>query len=155
MKLIDLVAGWFGSYARSTNEMELVATDDDPAGLRGGKTWRSGRGWNLFKISGNIVRDDGVHEEYGLIRFRLAPNEREGAIECVVRNEQGGETAIFYADAHGVHFGVPVHFPRRRIALQAEANGKLVCAEGAGNQPLIANRTDVGQWETFEEIEVS
>ena len=37
-----------------------------------------------------------------------------------------------------------------RAALVAKANGRLVCAENAGAQPLIANRTQVGPWETFE-----
>lgn len=39
-----------------------------------------------------------------------------------------------------------------KIALRSMANGKLVCAEGAGHQPLIANRDAVGDWETFELI---
>lgn len=32
------------------------------------------------------------------------------------------------------------------------ANGKFVCAEGEGNQPLIANREVPRRWETFEEM---
>jgi hypothetical protein len=70
----DLVKGWVGAY--DNNEVEIVATDDDPSALRGGKRWKKGQGWNLFKLSGNVVRDDGRHEEYALIRFRLAPNEK-------------------------------------------------------------------------------
>src|SRR5919197_5628474 len=42
----------------------------------------------------------------------------------------------------------------RRIALRSMANGKLVTAENAGNEPLIANRDAIGPWETFEEIVV-
>jgi hypothetical protein len=42
----------------------------------------------------------------------------------------------------------------RRIALRSLANGKIVCAEGGGEQPLIANRTDIGAWEQFELIEL-
>lgn len=40
------------------------------------------------------------------------------------------------------------------IALRSLANHRLVCAEGAGAQPLIANRDEIGQWEMFEQIEV-
>lgn len=39
-----------------------------------------------------------------------------------------------------------------KIALRSMANGKLVCAEGMGAQPLIANRDHPGSWETFEVI---
>jgi hypothetical protein len=36
-----------------------------------------------------------------------------------------------------------------KIALTA-CNGQFVCAEGGGGQELIANRADLGAWETFE-----
>lgn len=36
------------------------------------------------------------------------------------------------------------------IALRAHANGLLVTADNAGASPLIANRTAVGGWETFD-----
>ncbi len=36
------------------------------------------------------------------------------------------------------------------VALRAEVNGRYVCAEGGGAQPLVANRTAVGPWETFD-----
>lgn len=39
-----------------------------------------------------------------------------------------------------------------KIALRSMANGKLVCAEDNGKQPLIANRDNPGAWETFEVI---
>jgi hypothetical protein len=94
--------GCFRPYSRATNEMEGVAHDDDPFGLRLGKKWTSGDGWNLAKISGNIIRDDGVHEEYALIRFRLAPNEQDGAIEIVVRKGTE-EVPALYIDPSGVH----------------------------------------------------
>jgi type 1 glutamine amidotransferase len=35
------------------------------------------------------------------------------------------------------------------VALRSRANGQYVCAENAGNNPLIANRAAVGSWETF------
>lgn len=40
------------------------------------------------------------------------------------------------------------------IALRSLANGRIVCAEAGGDQPLIANRDGVGPWETFELIEL-
>lgn len=39
-----------------------------------------------------------------------------------------------------------------KIALKSMANGKFVCAEGAGNQPLIANREKADLWETFDVV---
>ncbi|WP_433363968.1 ThuA domain-containing protein [Actinoplanes sp. CA-142083] len=35
------------------------------------------------------------------------------------------------------------------VALRSKANGLYVCAENAGNNPLVANRAAVGSWETF------
>ncbi|HET8641995.1 MAG TPA: S8 family serine peptidase, partial [Pseudonocardiaceae bacterium] len=42
----------------------------------------------------------------------------------------------------------------RTVSLRAVANGNYVAAESAGAQPLIANRTAVGQWETFDMIDL-
>jgi hypothetical protein len=42
----------------------------------------------------------------------------------------------------------------RRVAIRSLANGRIVCAENGGNQPLIANRDGIGPWETFEIIEL-
>ena len=39
--------------------------------------------------------------------------------------------------------------PGTSVSLQAQANGKYVCADNAGTSPLIANRTAVGSYETF------
>ncbi len=39
------------------------------------------------------------------------------------------------------------------VALRARANGRLVCAENAGQSALIANRDAIGQWETFDLID--
>jgi parallel beta-helix repeat protein len=39
------------------------------------------------------------------------------------------------------------------ISLRAHANGKIVTADNAGAAPLIANRTAIGSWETFDELD--
>jgi hypothetical protein len=39
------------------------------------------------------------------------------------------------------------------ISLRAHANGDYVTADNAGASPLIANRTAIGQWESFDEID--
>jgi hypothetical protein len=39
------------------------------------------------------------------------------------------------------------------ISLRARINGRYVCADDAGAWPLIANRTAVGSWETFDVID--
>ncbi|MHA6763862.1 fascin domain-containing protein [Streptacidiphilus sp. PAMC 29251] len=40
------------------------------------------------------------------------------------------------------------------ISLKAHANGKYVTADNAGAAPLIANRTAIGSWESFDEIDL-
>ena len=39
------------------------------------------------------------------------------------------------------------------IALRSHANGKYVCAENGGNGPLIANRSQINAWETFQMVD--
>lgn len=39
------------------------------------------------------------------------------------------------------------------ISLKAHANGDYVTADNAGASPLIANRTAIGPWESFDEID--
>jgi len=43
--------------------------------------------------------------------------------------------------------------PTGVIALRAHANNQYVCAENAGALPLIANRTAIGSWETFDVLD--
>ncbi|MYS23824.1 xylan 1,4-beta-xylosidase, partial [Streptomyces sp. SID4948] len=38
------------------------------------------------------------------------------------------------------------------VSLRAHANGDIVTADNTGASPLIANRTAVGPWETFDLI---
>ncbi|HEY0805335.1 MAG TPA: glycoside hydrolase family 3 C-terminal domain-containing protein, partial [Pseudonocardiaceae bacterium] len=40
------------------------------------------------------------------------------------------------------------------ISLRAHANGNIVTADNAGASPLIANRTAIGPWEQFDEIDL-
>ena len=40
-----------------------------------------------------------------------------------------------------------------QAGLYALANGRYVTAEAAGAQPLIANRTSLGDWETFDLVD--
>jgi hypothetical protein len=35
------------------------------------------------------------------------------------------------------------------VALKSVANQRFVCAEDGGAKPLVANRTNIGLWETF------
>ena len=39
------------------------------------------------------------------------------------------------------------------ISLRAHANGRYVTAEDAGAKPLIANRTRIGAWERFDQVD--
>jgi hypothetical protein len=46
-----------------------------------------------------------------------------------------------------------VSAPTSVIALRSHANNGYVCAENAGAAPLIANRTAIGTWETFDVLD--
>ncbi|MFG2042948.1 hypothetical protein [Dactylosporangium sp. NPDC048998] len=43
--------------------------------------------------------------------------------------------------------------PQSSISLRSHANSRYVCADNAGSQPLIANRTAIGPWETFDVLD--
>ena len=43
--------------------------------------------------------------------------------------------------------------PGTTVSLKALANGEYVCADNAGTNALIANRTSVGQWESFQVVD--
>jgi len=47
----------------------------------------------------------------------------------------------------------PIVPATRVVSLRARANSRYVCAENAGAQPLIANRTAIGTWEQFDLID--
>lgn len=44
--------------------------------------------------------------------------------------------------------------PTSTVALRARANDRYVSADNAGSSPLIANRTGVGTWETFDLVDL-
>jgi hypothetical protein len=58
----------------------------------------------------------------------------------------------FSACQQGQMFQVLSAVPATPISLRAHANSKYVTADNAGASPLIANRTTIGPWETFDEI---
>ncbi|MFD0671139.1 glycoside hydrolase family 95-like protein [Cohnella sp. GCM10027633] len=68
-------------------------------------------------------------------------------IKIVSKNAQVAAIDAFkiYATTGG-GTGAPVG---QTIALRAMANNQIVCADNAGANPLIANRTAVGPWEQF------
>jgi hypothetical protein len=74
-------------------------------------------------------------------------------------------TALPFAPVTGTPAGAARHVGQRSIGLdgsaqhtspvvsfRAHANGDYVTAEAAGAQPLIANRTAIGPWESFDLI---
>lgn len=158
MKIAEFPWGYIGSY--DDNEVEIVSTIPDPPKVRlavqAGKVES-----NLGSVSFNLRRADGRHEEYGYVMGRLTADRQQGALYIGLRprgEQQSRE--VLYIDPDVLISRVPIRAPNltgsgglpRRIALRSLANGKLVCAENAGQQPLIANRDAAGQWEQFEVI---
>ena len=47
-------------------------------------------------------------------------------------------------------FGTGTTTPVTAVSLRAHANNRYVCADNTGTSPLIANRTSIGPWETFD-----
>lgn len=65
----------------------------------------------------------------------------------------GGGGALFNLQWLGFYGPAANLQPGTIVALEAVANGKFVCAENAGANPLIANRTSAGPWETFDVLD--
>ncbi|CAF3612941.1 unnamed protein product [Rotaria sp. Silwood1] len=57
-----------------------------------------------------------------------------------------------YDDNSAISGTVNTIITSKVIALRSNANGKFVCAENAGNSPLVANRDCASGWETFDLI---
>lgn len=62
-----------------------------------------------------------------------------------------GDQDVFSGDAAGLTrlAGAPP------VSLRAHANGQYVTAADAGSKPLIANRTAIGRWEQFDQIDLA
>jgi hypothetical protein len=170
MKIVDMIGGYFS--ATGLNEVTLVSTIDDPTKFRQGLKWVAGMGRSLGCWCWNFVRPDGVEEEMVLIQGKMT-EDREGNITkggefyLGLKAPNTGSTDDAMIDSlvatveRGFEFKLPISAPNlnggavvlpKKIALRSLANGKYVCAEGGGSQPLQANRNAVGPWEEFEVI---
>jgi GH25 family lysozyme M1 (1,4-beta-N-acetylmuramidase) len=61
-----------------------------------------------------------------------------------------GDQDVFNGDVAGLRRLVTT----TPVSLRAHANGRYVTAENAGTAPLIANRTAIGTWELFDQVDV-
>jgi PKD repeat protein len=85
-----------------------------------------------------------------------------GKVYFVARNPSGHTGAgalmnVNWTVFGGAGVGTPggsTNPPGTVISLKAHANGKYVTADNAGASPLIANRTTVGPWESFDETDL-
>lgn len=112
---------------------------------------------NLGAVSCNTRRVDGEQDERVTFGARSLGDGRWAFFVSVQYPGEQQVREVLLATSDGLYANVPikgeVRLPKT-IALRARANGKLVCAEGDGSQPLIANRDSVGEWEMFDVIVV-
>lgn len=162
-----LVSGFVGPTG--DNEVEVVSTKPDPPKIRLAVESDKVES-NLGSISFNTRRVDGsgTHDEMAYVMGRLTADKKGGAVYIAAAPAKGANCQeVFYIDNGTAIFRVPVQFLAgcsgcggggsmpRYVALRAVANNRLVCAEAAGEQPLIANRDAIGPWETFEVVPIS
>ncbi len=101
---------------------------------------------------GTVDQDTATHDPAHPTRF--LPSLHNGD-DWVHPNEAGLQAIANAVDLN--LFGAPggaTPSPSGVISLRAHANGQLVTAESAGAAPLIANRTAVGPWEQFDQIDL-
>ena len=112
----------------------------------------SGERRELANIKGARESAEGGSPIAGHLRIQLNDGEGGGDIHMARVVDLFHDHIRSYVPIYAPNLG-DAQFPSA-IALRARANGKLVCAEGDGSQPLIANRDAVGEWETFEVIAI-
>ena len=107
---------------------------------------------NLGMVSCNTERPDGELDEHVTFGARQLSDGRWAFFVSVRYPNEAEVKEVLLATSDGFYTNVPVKAIPKTIALRARANGKLVCADGAGSQPLIANRNFIGEWEMFDVI---
>lgn len=142
------------------NELNQDSLIDDAAAVRIG-------GPNGGKLSFDVKNPESSGRRE-IVLFTAGESDAYGAEFKIIILRKGGSTVdgdqvtVMEATAQGIEFRVPVKGlafagglqPGMKIALRSLANGRLVCAENAQGRPLLANRDEVGPWETFEVITV-
>lgn len=115
---------------------------------------------NIGAISCNTRRANGEQDEYVTFGARALSDGRWAFFVAVRYPGEQDVREVLLATSDGIYGNEPFKGsgsgiqPGDKIALRSMSNGKLVCAEGDGSQPLIANRDSVGEWETFEVVKV-
>ncbi len=92
---------------------------------------------------GVVDQDNATHDPANPIRFRPAYD----AGDHLHPNEAGLQAIADAVNLALFSASTPV------ISLRAHANGKYVTADNAGADPLIANRTAIGPWEQFDQLD--
>jgi len=110
-----------------------------------GQSWTPAGGWTISSIPANGTAELRELAFNALGATRLA-SELRHKDKLIARQEK----AIAASQGSTAATNQTVV----KIALKSVANGKLVCAEDGGGKALIANRTVVGPWETFQMITV-
>ena len=155
----------YGVLEYENGELQNDTKVDDPTAYTVGSRQRS-----IGMFRADHVRDDGGRES--LVTDLYKRDERHYASGDPLVGEftrhlrapgqRDASTLIETVRFDGVTYHVPIIAAAgisgaavpKKIALRAVANGLLVCAQEAGSQPLIANRTAVGPWETFEVVQI-
>lgn len=140
-----------GKLEHTGNELLVDSKVEDPAKVRMGAP----AGEALGALSGDRL-EGGTRLEKVLVIFKDTPQggQYEFFAQMPGTSDDAGMKRLLTLDNTGATFYVPVKSAKRKIALRSLANGKLVCAENGGNDPLIANRDYPGLWETFEVVEL-
>jgi hypothetical protein len=108
-KWFDLPHGHFGPY--DDNEVEAASYISDPVKFRGAVAADKVES-NLVALSGNLRRNDGRHEEYGLLNLRLTSDKKAGAFNVDLRPHGSDKCReVFYIDEAGAQFRVPIIAP--------------------------------------------
>ena len=119
----------------------------------------AGQGTYAGRVLANGARPD-VDQGYGItgdhgFTYTLAPELRgTGHVVYLYAVAVNGHDAPAIGNIPG-DFSPPGAVPYgRNVALASRANSRYVCADNAGRSSLIANRTAVGAWETFQVVPV-
>jgi beta-glucosidase-like glycosyl hydrolase len=142
-----------GAYGTASGSATVVYTDGttDVDGLSFADWWSSSAagGTDIAATLPYLNNSGGKNTHAVNLYYAAVPLRSGKTVQAVVLPNVGATPVAGTASMHV--FAMTVGTPNVEVvSFRAHANGRYVTAENAGASPLIANRTAIGPWESFD-----
>ena len=144
------------TYGASSGSGTVIYTDGSTQGYSlGFADWWSktaAQGTDLIASPTYINGTGGKITQAVNLSYAAIPLQAGKTVQAVVLPNVSAGAARSSVSMHIFYVGVSGNTASSVISLRAHANNDIVTADNAGASPLIANRTTVGPWESFDLI---